>query len=155
MAEQGGYRLPSKPAVQSGPGALSQRTDGGPASKQAAKYIAGGNYGDGQELMNIQTSAPLAATPDVKAATPSEVAQAAMKPEMPQVTPLNAPSARPYEPVTTGIDIGAGAGSEVLPTQAQVQGQYQNAYEMFNQLASNPNASPTMKYLAQRVGQVF
>jgi hypothetical protein len=154
MAEQGGYRLPSEPAMQSGPGSLSQRTDGGPASKQAARYMAGGDYGDGG-LMDIQTSAPMAATPDVKAAAPSEVAQAAMAPEMPQVTPLTAPSARPYEPVTTGVDIGPGAGSEVLPTRAQVQGQYQNAYEMFNQLASNPNASPAMKYLAQRVGQVF
>jgi hypothetical protein len=154
MAEQGGYRLPSEPAVQSGPGALSQRTDGGPASTQAAQYMAGGDYGDGG-LMDIQTSAPMAATPDVKAAAPSEVAQAAMAPEMPQVTPLSAPSARPYEPITTGVDIGAGAGSEVLPTRAQTQGQYQNAYELFNQLAANPAASPTMKYLAQRIGQVF
>jgi hypothetical protein len=133
---------------------MSQRTDGGPASKQAARYMAGGDYGDGG-LMDIQTSAPMAATPDVKAAAPSEVAQAAMAPEMPQVTPLSAPSARPYEPITTGVDIGAGAGSEVLPTRAQTQGQYQNAYELFNQLAASPSASPTMKYLAQRIGQVF
>jgi len=154
MAEQGGYRLPSEPAVQSGPGALSQRTDGGPADTQTARYMAGGDYGDGG-LMNIQTAAPMAATPDVKPAAPAEVAQATMAPEMPQVTPLNAPSARPYEPITTGVDIGAGAGSEVLPTRAQVQGEYQNAYELFNQLAASPTASPTMKYLAQRVGQVF
>jgi len=154
MAGKGGYQAPNNPAVQSGPGSMSQRTDGGPASKQAARYMAGGEYGDGG-LMDIQTAAPMAATPDVKISSPNQIAQAPMAPEKPQVTPLTAPSARPYEPVTTGVDIGAGAGSEVLPNRAQLQGQYQSAYELFNQLASSPTASPTMKYLAQRIGQVF
>ena len=54
----------AKPAVASGPGALSQRTDGGVASKQAQRYMSGmPNYGDGQELANLQAQAPLAATP--------------------------------------------------------------------------------------------
>ena len=47
MALQGGYRKPENPAPSSGPGALSQRTDGGPA--QGAKYIPGLPYGQGQE----------------------------------------------------------------------------------------------------------
>ncbi len=42
MAEQGGYRAPSSPAPVSGPGALSQRTDGGPT--QGAKYVSGLPY---------------------------------------------------------------------------------------------------------------
>ena len=98
MAEQGGYRLPSKPATQSGPGALSQRTDGGPASKQAARYIAGGNYGDGQELMNIQTSAPMAATPETAKPTSASQIQEAV----PQtVIPFNVPTQYPNEPGET------------------------------------------------------
>lgn len=98
MAEQGGYRLPSEPATQSGPGALSQRTDGGPASKQAARYIAGGNYGEGQEMMDIQTSAPMAATPETAKPTSASQIQEAV----PQtVIPFNAPTQYPNEPGET------------------------------------------------------
>jgi len=70
MAGKGGYQAPARPAVQSGPGALSQRTDGGPASKQAMRYISGmPNYGDGQDMMQIQGGAPMAATPSPAAQT--------------------------------------------------------------------------------------
>jgi hypothetical protein len=64
MAGKGGYQAPARPAVQSGPGPFSQRTDGGSASKQAMRYIADmPNYGDGQDMMQIQSGAPMAATP--------------------------------------------------------------------------------------------
>jgi hypothetical protein len=54
---------PEKPAMSSGPGSLSQRTDGGPASKQAVRYASGmPNYGDGQDFLDIQSSAPMAET---------------------------------------------------------------------------------------------
>jgi hypothetical protein len=81
--------------MQSGPGSLSQRTDGGPASKQAARYIAGGNYGEGQEMMDIQTSAPMAATPETAKPTSASQIQEAV----PQtVIPFNAPTQYPNEP---------------------------------------------------------
>lgn len=105
MAEQGGYRKPSNPAPVSGPGALSQRTDGGPA--QGAKYISGLPYGEGQATYDQQTAAPMAA------AQPT--------PTMPEVTPLMAPSMRPDEPVTAGINIGDGPGSEVMKRPNQVR----------------------------------
>lgn len=105
MAEQGGYRKPSNPAPVSGPGALSQRTDGGPA--QGAKYISGLPYGEGQATYDQQTAAPMAA------AQPT--------PAMPEVTPLMAPSMRPDEPVTAGINIGDGPGSEVMKRPNQVR----------------------------------
>ena len=42
------------------PGALSRRTDGGVASKQAQRYISGmPNYGDGQDMANLQAQAPV------------------------------------------------------------------------------------------------
>ena len=94
----GGYRKPSNPAPVSGPGALSKRTDGGPT--QPATYISGLPYGQGQETMSQQQAAPMAGT----APTPS----------MPPIIPLTAPTMRPNEPITTGMDIGLGAGSEVL-----------------------------------------
>jgi hypothetical protein len=98
VAQQGGYRKPNNPAPISGPGSLSQRTDGGPT--QPATYISGLPYGQGQETYSNQVAAPMAGNP---------------VPQMEMPTPLMAPTARPNEPITTGVDIGAGAGSEVMP----------------------------------------
>lgn len=108
MAEQGGYRKPENPAPMSGPGALSQRTDGGPS--QGAKYISGLPYGQGQETYNQQTAAPMAAAEPTPAA-----------PALPPMLSLNDMTQRPDEPLTAGLDIGDGPGSEVmnLPNRSQ------------------------------------
>lgn len=97
--QHGGYRRPGNPAAVSGPGKHSRRTDGGPGTseKQAARYISGMPYGEGQEINEVAAAAPLAAAPTQ------------------EVIPFDAPSMRPDEPVMTGVDRGEGAGSEVLP----------------------------------------
>jgi len=112
MAQQGGYRQPSNPAPVSGPGALSRRTDGGPmdgmtppAPTQGAKYMPGMGYGKGGNMQQ-QQGAPLAGAPT---------------PPVPPAVPLAAPTMRPNEPVTTGINSGPGAGSEVLQTPSGAQ----------------------------------
>jgi hypothetical protein len=104
MAEgRGGYRQPSNPAPVSGPGALSQRTDG-----QGARYMAGGEYGEGQEMMDLQTSAPMAQAPSPTPRGRAPRAQAA--PEGARPTPLFAPTERPDEPITAGAPFGPGPG---------------------------------------------
>ncbi len=107
MAEQGGYRAPSSPAPVSGPGALSQRTDGGPT--QGAKYVSGLPYGQGQETYSNQVAAPMAGN-SMGASAMGDSGLVQM--EMP--TELMAPSTRPNEPVSSGVNIGEGPGSEVL-----------------------------------------
>ena len=97
MAQQGGYRKPNNPAPISGPGSLSQRTDGG--GTQPATYIPGLPYGQGQETYNNQVAAPMAGNPI---------------PQMEMPTPLMAPTARPNEPITSGINMGDGPGSEAM-----------------------------------------
>lgn len=99
---RGGYRAPSNPAPVSGPGALSQRTDGGPT--QGAKYISGLPYGQGQETYSNQVAAPMAGNTMQQMEMPTE---------------LTAPTSRPQEPVTSGIDSGDGPGSEALQLPAQ------------------------------------
>ena len=94
---RGGYRAPSNPAPVSGPGALSQRTDGG--ATQPAKYISGLPYGQGQETYSNQVAAPMAGN---------------TMESMPMPTELMAPTSRPNEPLQNGIDMGPGAGSEVM-----------------------------------------
>ena len=104
MAGKGGYQRPTSPAPVSGPGALSQRTDGGPGSTQAARYISGLPFGEGQQMMDLQQSAPMAAS-----AAPSQAATAGGAPApAANVVPLNAPTQRPNEPVTHGADVGPG-----------------------------------------------
>lgn len=105
MAGVGGYQRPSKPAAVSGPGAASQRTDGGPGETmtQAARYISGMPYGEGQQINGLAQAAPLAAAPDAPTAAPIAV------------TPIHAPTERPDEPLTAGSPFGPGPGPEVLP----------------------------------------
>ena len=91
----GGYQQPTNPAPVSGPGALSKRTDG---AGQPAQYMSGLAQGQGQQNMANQQAATLAGNPFPEM-------------EMPTLTPV---TRRPNEPGTTGIDMGAGAGSRVL-----------------------------------------
>ena len=74
----------------SGPGKYSVRTD--------KLQLGSTSYGEGKATQEIKSGAPLAKTADTR----------------PSVTPLYAPTERPDEPVTAGIDQGAGAGSNAL-----------------------------------------
>lgn len=82
MAEWGGYRQPTNPSPVSGPGALSQRTDG--PLHAPVPGTSPGQSGSGT----------ITAGPD-----PSTL------------TPLGAPSARPEEEIFAGMPMGPGAGS--------------------------------------------
>jgi hypothetical protein len=90
-------------AGASGPGKFSKRTD-----------LPSAYYGEGVETAAIKSGAPLASTPDVR---PS---QAPAVPAQEPITPLFAPTQRPDEPITAGIDRGAGAGSEALMMKKSV-----------------------------------
>jgi hypothetical protein len=112
--EQGGYRKPNNPAPVSGPGSLSQRTDGGPT--QGATYISGLPQGQGQATYDQQVAAPMAGNP---------IPQNSFE----DLTPLLAPTTRKNEKITSGVDIGDGPGSVALgrlpmqePTVKQIAG---------------------------------
>jgi hypothetical protein len=83
-------------AGASGPGKFSKRTD-----------LPSAYYGEGVETAAIKSGAPLATTPSATASSAPSVAPA-------PVTPLFAPTQRPDEPITTGINRGPGAGTEAL-----------------------------------------
>ena len=121
---RGGYRKPSNPAPVSNPGS-GRRTDGGPT--QAARYMAGGQYGEGRALMEAQQGAPMAAAPQPRVS--GAPAAAAVK-NLPPITPLTAPSERPNEPLTAGMPFGAGPGPEVLGTQQPAQSLSQTISKM-------------------------
>ncbi len=93
---RGGYQRPANPAPVSGPGALARRTDGG-NGEQTVAALPDAQYGDAKAFAQSQQDAPLSASAS-----------------RPPVTPFGAASTKPGEPVTSGVDIGAGPGSEAV-----------------------------------------
>jgi len=89
----------------SGPGAFSKRTDVGTPEMKLGSIA----YGEGKDTAAIKAGAPLAKTGDV---TPSQA------PNVPQnqtpLTGLYEKTQNPDQPITAGIDMGAGPGSEAL-----------------------------------------
>lgn len=89
-------------AGPAGPGKYSTRTD-----KLDMGSIA---YGEGVETAAIKSGAPLAKTGEVRGLPASEVRAAAQE----SVVPLFAETQRPNEPISSGVDIGPGVGSQAL-----------------------------------------
>jgi hypothetical protein len=98
---RGGYRKPNKPAPASGPGALSQRTDGGPADRQPMRLGPAEQHGARQGMVNLQGAAPMAAGGPPGAGGPSV--------GMPAPPDLFAPDTG-GGPITAGARGGAGPG---------------------------------------------
>ena len=143
----GGNHPPRNPAPVSGPGALSKRTDG-----QPVRVAPGGDYGDRQELQQLQSAAPLAA-----AGSPSAIPAAGIDPS--QLTGLGEPTASPDTPVTAGAAIGAGPGLDALglPTnpkraEAQALGKYLST---MIRVADRDDASPMFRqYVRELIANV-
>lgn len=120
MAGPGGYRKPANPAPVSGPGALSQRTDG----RQPIMDLPDAGYGDNAEFRTQQAGAALPQTqapPSPAVGAPAPPVEAAPAPpgagggeQMTPPAPLTAGTSNPFQSVTAGADAGAGPGSEAL-----------------------------------------
>lgn len=123
----------------------------GQSGTQAARYIPGLPQGQGQETLNNQRAADMAGptTPQ-----PAPVVNIPAPMGGLPVTPINAPSARAGEDIMTGSQIGPGATSiPGLPNPVETQ--YKSARDVIQGLGSAEDASPMMKYLAQRVGNKY
>ena len=112
----------------------------GQSGTQAAKYIPGMAYGEGQKTMQMQKAAPMAGpTP-----TPSV-----------EPLPLTAPTTRPNEPVTAGAAMGAGPGNEALNLPMQQQSQdpdinmVRTYYPILEFWANQPGTSQATKDYVQ------
>jgi hypothetical protein len=114
----------------SGPGPFSKRTD-----RQGAKQLPNAAYGEQKQFQAEQAGAPMARTPN----------------PMADVVPLTAPTRRPDEPVTAGVDAGPGPGSEILglktPTDVTLEDltKLSKYMPLMMQYADSPQSSGTMK----------
>jgi len=121
------------PGAVAGPGKLTKRTDLPP--KQGIKRLPNPAYGEQQAFMGQEQAAPMA-----KAGNP-----------LGSVIPLHAPSMRPDEPVTAGVDVGPGPGSEILGLKSPIDTQLQDLsvlakyMPLMAKFADSPQSSGTMK----------
>jgi hypothetical protein len=128
----------------SGPGPYAKRTDvGTPEMKMGS--IA---YGEGVETQAIKSGAPLAKSPD--SINPAEV-MTSPKP----VTSLYAETQYKDEPVTTGIDMGAGAGSEAMQLRkdddTNFRAAIQAAKPVLAYVADLPDTSPETRAIIKQL----
>lgn len=108
VENRGGFR----PTASQNNYAVSATGGSGNAGTQGAQAMTGGEYGDNQAMMELQTSAAMNASPTMPSSPSQGRPQRA--PSGQSLTQLDAPTDRPDEPLTTGIDMGDGAGSEVM-----------------------------------------
>ena len=110
----------------SAPGAMSTRTDRQPIMDVPSAY-----YGDAKDMREIQSSAPMAAAP-----------------QPPKPSELFAPTQRPNEPVTAGVDYGPGVGSDALaPMSGSDYAQVPTLTDTIRKLASVSSNSERMSKL--------
>lgn len=134
----GGYQAPANPAPVSGPGPMSQRTDGGPVME-----LPDAQYGEAKRFREIQQGAPMAES------------QGSPAGPRPQVTPLDAPSGRPGEPVTAGADLGPGPTSASLGTDygsmrdREMQATAAAWLPMLEQYATDPDTPQSVRNLVR------
>jgi len=99
----GGLHPPANPAAVSGPGALSQRTDG----KQPIMALDKAKYGEQAQFQSIEAGAAIPQQAGAPApATPVD--------QGPPPTGLGEPTQNPNEPVTAGAADGPGPGTAAL-----------------------------------------
>lgn len=140
----GGKRTPAHPAPVSGPGALSRRTDGGPADRQAMRDLPNAAYGEQKANREIQAGADMAGP----SASPVPPAQA--------IIPLGDPTNRPNEPVTAGNPYGPGIGPQAAGVDQRTPDQkdaaaLQSFLPALEFMAQLPDASPSTIDLLRRI----
>jgi hypothetical protein len=147
---------PQNPAGVSGPGALSKRTDGGPA--QALRDLPDAKYGENSQFQALQQGASLSASPGPQGQAQSFDANSLPpNPAAGQVTPFSAPTARPNEPVTSGAALGPGPdtsaiGPTPMQTEAQTVSKVSQSLPYFQMLANMNNADPSTRLFVNLLG---
>lgn len=126
----------------SGPGKYAKRVDRAPS-----EY-----YGQTSGDAAAASGAPLAKTPDTRPTTMTELRSAT--PATP-VTPLYAPTQEPGVPVTNGVDVGPGMGSEALalrqPDDTNFRANIQAYKPVLAYVADLPNTSPETKKIIRQL----
>lgn len=131
-----------------GPGPQSKRTDIGDVQK--TRDLPNADYGEQQQYQAQQAGAPMAADQGGQANLQALMHQR----NMANLVPLNAPTQRPNEPVTSGANGGPGPdqSSLGLPNQPQQDMQQLQGYLPVLQFVANqPNSSWAARNLVRAI----
>ena len=134
--------------VASGPGALSRRTDRGPAQK--LRDLPDADYGEGAVYKDLQRAAPLAQDQTGNV----DPRQAAAATAASNVIPMNAPTQEPNTPVTAGAALGMGPGTEALglpDQQVEDVSRYLPWLPVLEFMANQEGASWAMRNMVRRL----
>jgi hypothetical protein len=114
----------------SGPGALSQRTDGGPG--QPVRELPDASYGEAKEFREMQQGADMAQAQPVDATG---------------ITPIGAPTQFPEQPVTAGAVTPRGPR---VPPEEDILN-IRSYFGLMKALASRPEASKATKQMVRQL----
>lgn len=132
----GGYRKPENVATYSGPGALSQRTDGNPMLQQTG----GGEYGETQAIQGLASETGSA---------PSAAASAGFTPSVAPPTSLGEPTAWPDVPVTDGAAAGEGRGLSAVTSPYSLAQQdavfFKDKIPLMIEMADREDTAPSVR----------
>jgi hypothetical protein len=112
--------------------AYSNRKDLSRPAVLPASAPTGQPYGAAGAQLAAQQAVPMASGPSLPQGAPPQQAEEPYV--MPQMTPLDAPSARLNEPVTAGLPVGPGPGPEALAgpsANESVEAQLRATYARF------------------------
>lgn len=122
----GGARKPANPAPVSGPGALSQRTDGGPGDRKlgtANLAESGGSYGDRQTVEGQAAQAPVVVEGGGASTAPSSGAAGPGGD-----IGVFGPTERPNESITAGVPQIPGAEPDTEMILRALYEQFPSSY---------------------------
>ena len=126
----------------SGPGKFAKRTD--------LQYKPDA-YGEGVAYDAAKAGAPLASAPKSPLLSQAPIVTNGQQP----VTGMYDPTARPDEPITHGVDAGAGAGSEVLAMRKPDDTNFRAAMTAYlpvlNFVTDQPNTSPETRNVIRQL----
>ena len=141
---------------QYNPANISATGGAGQSGKQPSRYISGMPYGQGQQLMQQQKSAPMSA-PKMGAVSRGEYSE-----PMSKLRTLLDDTTNPLEPQSTGINFGRGADSSIMPQNLVSDSRPLENQEIvkkylpaFANAAKSPNAPDSFKgFVNYLVGKI-
>jgi hypothetical protein len=149
---RGGYRKPNKPSAVSGPGKFAKRTDGQPV-RSPDLDTPGQKFGDRQMIEAGQRAAPIAGASGASVPRRNQHSVPTGK-ELPPWF-FDQESQHPLEPVTAGVDMGAGPGSEVLAASEPPDDEVELVLEYLATTFQNATAAKHLaEYRNERAGNV-
>lgn len=133
-------------------------TGGAGTDGQPVRYMSGGEYGEGKENLELQSSAMMNKSGSNPTAAPAGAIRAALSQNQ-DIVPLNALTTRPDEPVSAGAAMGDGPGAGALSSSLMLNSQNDQDIArlaahlpVYRQIAEGPNSSAAFKNWVRWLG---